>query len=299
MKYLKPALTFEQQADKLLERGLVADRTELLARLKSVSYYRLSGYWFPLRQPDDTFKEGTSLTTVWRRYTFDRRLRLAVLDAIERVEICIRTELVYRLAHSQGAFGYCDPANLPNLSAEAYAKFITEVAHEYQLSREQFIDHFRKQYGTDHPLPPYWMVTELMTFGMLLTLFKGCETKVKQQVATRFGIADRVLESWLRALNGVRNICAHHGRLWNRELGYKPMIPRKDIRWHHPVEIPDNRVFGVLTILKFLLADIAPQSSWNKRIDALFAEYPEIPRQPMGYPEDWEKCPIWLEKVDS
>jgi abortive infection bacteriophage resistance protein len=44
MEYAKKPTTFEEQADKLLSRGLVADREELLQRLKAVSYYRLSGY---------------------------------------------------------------------------------------------------------------------------------------------------------------------------------------------------------------------------------------------------------------
>ena len=106
VKYTKPALTYGQQAAQLISRGLLCDREELLRRLRSVSYYRLSGYWYPFRRLDDTFLEGTTLESVWRRYRFDRRLRLVVLDAIERVEICIRTELVYLLAHTQGPFGF-------------------------------------------------------------------------------------------------------------------------------------------------------------------------------------------------
>ena len=103
MKYSKHALTFDEQADLLIARGLLCDRDELLGRLRSVSYYRLSGYWYPFRRSDDSFTDGTTLETVWRRYTFDRRFRLVVLDAIERIEVCVRTELVYLLAHAQYA----------------------------------------------------------------------------------------------------------------------------------------------------------------------------------------------------
>jgi abortive infection bacteriophage resistance protein len=103
MQYDKPPLTFAQQADLLLDRGLVADREELLSRLRNVSYYRLSGYWYPFRRPDDTFAPGTTLADIWERYTFDRRLRLIAMDAIENVEVRIRTELVYALAHGQGS----------------------------------------------------------------------------------------------------------------------------------------------------------------------------------------------------
>jgi abortive infection bacteriophage resistance protein len=293
VKYEKPALTFDQQAGQLIERGLVCDREKLLSRLRSVSYYRLSGYWYPFRRLDDSFVEGTTLEAIWRRYRFDRRFRLVVLDAIERVEVCIRTELVYLLAHAQGPFGYLDPANLPGLSVEKHAEFLGQLQTECGRSQERFIEHFRQKYGNDHELPPYWMVTELMTFGALLTLFRGCSADVKKQIAARFGTTDTVFQSWLVALNGVRNICAHHGRLWNRELGYKPKIPKNDARWHVPVEVANNRMFGVLTILGFFLSDIAPETQWPARLRALLAEYAEIPLAQMGFPDDWEQCPIW------
>jgi abortive infection bacteriophage resistance protein len=99
--YTKSALTFEEQADLLLARGLIGDRTELIDRLKAVSYYRLSGYLYPFRNlPTDKFVPGTDLATVWRRYNFDRRLRLVLLDAIERVEVAVRTRLVYHFSPS-------------------------------------------------------------------------------------------------------------------------------------------------------------------------------------------------------
>ena len=215
-----------------------------------------------------------------------------MLDAIERVEICIRTELVYLLAHTQGPFGFLDSANLPGISPEKHAELVEQLQTECGRSRDQFIEHFRQSYGGDHELPPYWMVTELMTFGALLTLFRGSPSAVKKQIAARFGATDTVFQSWLIALNGVRNICAHHGRLWNRELGYKPKIPKKDARWHDPVEVAHDRVFGMLTVMMLLLTDIAPRSRWPARLRALLSECSEIPLPLMGFPEGWERCQI-------
>ncbi len=295
MKYAKPALTFDEQADQLIQRGLVCDREDLLSCLRSVSYYRLSGYWYPFRRHDDTFVEGTTLESVWRRYRFDRQFRLVVMDALERVEIRVRTELVYLLAHAQGPFGYVDSTNLPGLSATQHAELLNQLTLECARSREQFIIHFRQKYGADHSLPPYWMVTEVMTFGALLTMYRGSPSEVKKRIAGRFGVTDTVLESWLGALNGVRNICAHHGRLWNRELGYKPKIPENDRRWHDPVEVANNRMFGVLTVLRYLLAEIRPQTEWPSRLGRLLDEYPDVPLVPMGFPEDWSLCPIWVD----
>ncbi len=139
------------------------------------------------------------------------------------------------------------------------------------------------------------MACELMTFGNTLTLFRGVERPVKQTIAQHFGVADAVLESWLRTLNHVRNICAHHGRMWNRVLGLKPLIPRphKHPDWHAPVVIPNERVFAVLTILHFLLKQVAPQTSWKQRLLELLARYPDVPLASMGFPPAWQDSPLW------
>lgn len=47
----KPPLTYSQQLQKLKERGLIINNEKkTLHILESVSYYRLSGYWYPLLQ---------------------------------------------------------------------------------------------------------------------------------------------------------------------------------------------------------------------------------------------------------
>ena len=100
MEYTKPFLSFEEQADLLtVERGMVADRDDLIRHLQDVGYYRLSGYWHIFKKPDsDEFWEGTTFQRVWGLYVFDRQFRLAVLDAVERIEVYMRTHLAYYLA---------------------------------------------------------------------------------------------------------------------------------------------------------------------------------------------------------
>lgn len=98
--YTKPALSFEQQVAKLVARGLiVADPSAAASKLACISYYRLSGYCYPFRQRDadgqvlDNLVEGTTWEQILALYEFDRHLRLLVLDAIERVEVAVRTQL--------------------------------------------------------------------------------------------------------------------------------------------------------------------------------------------------------------
>lgn len=121
MRYAKPPRTLEEQADLLLSRGMKGDRAAMIARLAVVNYYRLSGYWHPFRNPGaDTFRPNTTFDSVWQRYAFDRRLRLLVMDAIERIEVAVRTRLAYCLAHQSG-----DPfAYATNPAARWFQRFL-------------------------------------------------------------------------------------------------------------------------------------------------------------------------------
>jgi abortive infection bacteriophage resistance protein len=295
MKYTKPALTFSDQADLLLKRGLVApDKQAVIEKLHAVSYYRLSAYWYTFRQPDDNLTPGTTLETVWHRYTFDRQLRLLVLDAIERVEIAVRTQTVYQHVLKYGAFGYLDRAYLPGLNVDDHRHLLESIRKEASRSREDFVQHFFAKYTSETDLP-LWMACELMTFGTLFTLFRGIETPMKQTVAAEYGVSDTVLSSWLATLNQIRNLCAHHARLWNRVFGIKPTIPRcrKHPQWHGPVPITDDRLFGAMTVLHYLLKQVAPHSQWRTRWEHLLAQYPDVPIAQMGFPSNWQDSPLW------
>lgn len=298
MKYPKQALSFSEQAARLLARGLVADRATLISRLEAVNYYRLSAYWYTFRipnDPDDRLIPGTTLDAVWERYVFDRQLRLLVMDAIERVEVAVRTQVVNQHSLKYGPFGYLNRDTLPTIRVEDHRKFLDKIRIEAENSREDFVKHYFNKYTLEHDLP-LCMACELLTFGGTLTLFRNVEKEIKRGVAVEFGVADAVLESWLITLNFIRNVCAHHARLWNRGMSNKePAIPRqhKHPQWHIPVAIQSDRVFGVLTVLQYLLKQVAPQSHWCDRLTDLFARHPDVPLRFMGFPDNWMECPIW------
>ena len=72
--------------------------------LSVVGYYRLSGYLYAYRVlPEgsqvrlDTFRESTTFDQVIALYDFDRRLKLLMLDALERIEIAVRFRVGYTL----------------------------------------------------------------------------------------------------------------------------------------------------------------------------------------------------------
>lgn len=294
-------LSFEDQATRLIDRGLVADQGELIKRLSSVSYYRLSGYLYPFRQSgSDHYQEGTTLKVVWDRYCFDRRLRVLLLDVIERVEVAVRTQLTYHFSHAHGAFGHCDENNFSNLKITDYIDWRESLLVETGRSKEAFKKHFFKKYGETHRNLPVWMASELMSMGSLLTLLKGVDGGIASKVSAHFEMADELLLSWLRSLYAALNICAHHSRLWNRVLGYAPSLPSKNKypNWHQTDAegnkvLKNDRIGILLMICNAFLMQISPTSRWRERIEQLFIEYPEIPVTDMGLPEDWKNHPLW------
>lgn len=294
MHFTKPATTYEQQAALIRKRGMIADSAVLVERLRSVGYYRLCAYWYPFKQPDETFATGTSFDVVWGRYRFDRQLRLAVMDAVERAEVAIRTMLLTELALAGGPFVHLDPARFPHASPATHQKFVDSLRDAALHSNEAFVAHFRATYD-EFPDLPIWAAAEIMSFGTMLTLFKMSPSRVQKAIARRYGIGGPVLLSWLLTLNYVRNVCAHHARLWNRELALKPLIPyaHHDARWHEGSPVSNNRVFVVLTILNYLIQQIAPQSGWRRRLFDLFDRFPEIPLNHMGIPDEWRTHPLW------
>lgn len=280
----------------------MSERDELVSRLAAVSYYRLAGYLHPFRSRDasglvsERFIEGTTLSAVWDRYCFDGRLRGLVLDAIERIEVSMRTKLVYHFSHTHGPFGYLDSTNLPKLTRGHYDQFIDQMRRETKRSRETFKEHFFEKYGDEHRDLPLWMAAELMSMGNLLTLLRGVAPELKRTVASEYGYSDRLLFSWFGSLYVARNICAHHGRLWNRGFGYAPLIPppNKFPHWHKPeIEFHRKRTGLLLLICRFWLRTITPTSNWAVRVEALFAEYPRVPVKDMGRPDDWNQHPVW------
>lgn len=290
MRYGKPALTFEQQFDLLETRGLVIeDRLRAIRWLKHVSYYRLSAYFLPFKT-GDKFNAGSTFNKIAGIYIFDRKLRLVLLDAIERIEVSLRTALTYEIGHKHGPFGHISPNNFsPQFN---HPGFLQELKDAEGDSKETFVTHFRKKYITEPELP-IWMASELLSFGMISRLYVACSPDIKRKLANRFGVHDNQLGSWFHALSYVRNVCAHHSRLWNRRLAVKPSIPNFSKAWRYEIARNDS-LYAILVIIRHCLLVTNPDCRWKDRLFDLFDSHPEIDLGAMGIPSDWRTLPPWL-----
>lgn len=296
--YSKPALSFIEQLNLLQGRGLVVDNQHFaLNQLASISYYRLSAYWHPFWEMDENgnstgqFRSETTFSEVIKLYEFDRHLRLLVMDAIERIEVHVRTLVTYHMGQRYNAFGHTDSANFhPQFN---HALWLSKLEGDIAKSKDVFIEHYKNKYD-GFPRLPIWMSTEVMSFGSLSIFYKGLKNEDKRQLASQLGIHHKRLKDWLHTLTYIRNICAHHSRLWNRELAIRPETVR-DSAWNAPVTPRQDRVFYILLILRVLLRSNHNGEHWAERcselLETLVSE--KKYRIAMGLPENWKEHPIW------
>lgn len=284
--YAKPALTFEEQLSLLEHRGMiVADRKAALRTLSHVSYYRLSEYWRIFREEDDTFRSGTTFEEVVSLYEYDRRLRLCVMDGIERVEVCARTAITYVMAHAHGPFAFSDACSFKqDFDHKDWREKLEEEIDRAKDSME-FLKHYRKKYD-GFPRVPIWIATEVMTLGPLSRIFKkGLAEADVVAVSNQLGVHPSIAPTWLHSLSIVRNICAHHGRLWNRHLGVRPKLPKNDPKW---VGIHPARVYATLRILRQLTLTVDGGTWWKAASTLLGETDGKLDMQShMNVPRDW------------
>ena len=292
--YNKAALTYQQQLQQLKERGLhIPDEDYFIHLLEVKSYYRLSGYWYPLLEDKENhrFKKGASFDTAYKIYCFDRELRHFVLAELEKIEVAIRAKMIYILSHQHGPYWYLKPELFRN--NEKHKQILNKLEQEYLRSDEEFILAFREKYT--NPLPPSWMMLEVTSFGSLSVMYGNLNPgREKRDIANAFGLADKVFSSWLHSIVYLRNVCAHHARLWNRVISIQPLIPRNPRHeWIDGKSVDNDTTYYILSMLVYLMNRIKYENDVVERFKALLTKYSNISPKAMGFPENWENEPLW------
>jgi abortive infection bacteriophage resistance protein len=290
----KPATTYAEQLALLQQRGMsINDEAGAEFYLEHLNYYRLGAYWLPFESDHTThqFKSGTCFDDVLRLYFFDRELRLLVLDAIERIEVSVRSQWAYQLGHLHSPHAHLDST----LFSRYWQENLKRLTDEVNRADEIFIQHMLATYS--EPLPPVWAVCEVMSLGLLSRWYTSLQPKsTRRAIANPYGIDESVLGSWLQHLSLVRNLCAHHSRLWNREFAITPKMPKSKSQQIAQQFVPGSRkLYNTLVILLHFLNVISPRHGCRSRLKALIAKH-SIPVAAMGFPLDWKKRSIWQEE---
>ncbi|HFK5512586.1 TPA: Abi family protein [Elizabethkingia anophelis] len=298
--FSKDPTTVSQQLEILEKRGLEIDDKALATHyLSNVNYYRLGEYWYSLQSDKEKheFKPGSKFSEAISLYEFDRELRILLFDIIERIEISLRTKLIYYLSHEFNAWWF---QNFDIFSDNrALAKTLASIDGELFRTKEKTISEHFKKYKNDGRFPPSWKTLEQTSFGTLSKLYGNLKNTVssKDKIAHEFGAVNHTfLPSWLQSIAQIRNYCAHHSRLWNKNLPGKPKLLHKaPFEWIEdiPEESEFKNLYIHLCLMKYLLNIIHPGNDFTQRLSALLTKYPTVDPKALGMKTNWTNEKLW------
>jgi abortive infection bacteriophage resistance protein len=294
----KPARTIQDQIALLQSRNMsfsnVANAPHYLA---NISYYRLKGYWWEMQDDfvNHHFKPNSYFEDAIDLYNFDRHFRIIVFNAIERIEISLRTKLIYHLSLSYGPEWYLNPALFDK--QKEFAAFVAKIYSDMGRSSEEFIVKHFQNHPTEHP--ESWKGLEVLTLGTLSKLYQNLKHQLpeKNTIAKEFGLNNqKYLVSWLLGITVIRNIIAHHSRLWNRVMinkyDWPPNTPKTLLSY-----IPDNtqrrKIFPLLSAILYMNNEISPGNHIKQELVTLFGQYPNTQLNKMGFPANWQNETLW------
>ncbi len=310
-KEIKQASTNAEHIERLRSRGMEVDAALAQQWFTYVSYYRLSAYWYPARLPSaqgqrsDQLKHGISFNDVVALYEADRKLRALIHDGMERVEIAMRTR-VGEVLIAKGPLAYADPENFrPSFSHSRWM-----ITAQKRLSRaggrNEAIKHYRESYGAQYP---FWVLAEVLDFADISRLFEGLHSSDQRIISEDMGIKIELsnvtrnqqrkvkqqspLVRWMEQLTIVRNICAHHARLWNKSFTPAPTSALRTIpQFEQLPEGQSEKIFGTLTVMASLVRVASPGTSWPEKasdhIQQSFLTNPLVDPVSLGLPTEWK-----------
>lgn len=315
----KPWKSFQDQLSLLKSRGMQVDNEPAaLDYLERIGYYRLSGYWYSFRELEltqgadgklqyrrkDEFLQGSHFEDAVKLYVFDKKLRLLAIDALERIELAVRVDIAHLLGE-RDIHAHENPALFHgNFSKQLISKGNDKGKTEYQLwlekykhvlfraRRESFVKHYMQKYER----LPIWVAIETWDFGMMSKLYAGLKHGDQDYIASQYANVDgRTFAGWLRSLNFIRNVSAHHSRLWNINVLELSKPYAVDSLW---AQLDHARPFFYFCIMQMLMKKICPNSTWGARFAQLIDEFPApsngaVKAKDFGLIEGWKEWSLW------
>ena len=275
----------------------VPDSDKALHYLKCIGYYRFTGYCLPFQdhaKGDHAFIEGTSFDDVLELYTFDKELRIHILDALAGIEVAFRAILSDTMSLAYGPHWYLDKRYFGN----RYGRKTGRPFNHEKLLREIHdadstpLRHYRSTY-TDPIYPPSWMMIESLSFGSCSMMFAHLRKTHIRLVSKELGLAPTLLVSWIQGLVRLRNLCAHHSRIWNRKFSHTLSSYGEVPKELQGIIGQGNKLYEYASLIMYFLMRIDPGASWGKKLSILIRGRQEARLFEMGFPRDWEEKEVW------
>ena len=276
---------------------LIKDEQAAARYLGHISYFHLKGYWWDMQTDriNHIFAQNSYFEDVIARYNFDRQLRLILFDAIEFIEIALRTKLIYHLSQAYGGLWYMND-NIVMDKTEHQACLI-DLQTEFARNGESFAKDFRTKYPNDNP--DAWLMFEVITFGTLSKIYSNLKHQLPQKslIAHEFGLNSiNDLSSWLAAISYLRNVIAHHSQIFGRDILKRLVLPRSPRnQWlkFRVTPVQEKKPFVVISTMVYLCNAINPNNEIKNKLLTLFNNNPNIPIYKMGFFNNWQNDPLW------
>lgn len=283
--YQKPHATSTQRIAHLKSKGLIIPRPTVAARkIELIGYERLRIYFLSRRDQNSSlrpFIEGTSYRDIIDLYECDVSLRAKCFDAVGEFELLLRNAISEALSNAHGSHPYTKLAAFKDEASrlEVYKIFVDI----YYKTKDQRAKHYRQKYATP-VLPPIWTMKEFMTFGTTLLVLKHLAGPIRTDIANSFGVPkDEIFTNWVNCLVDLRNICAHHDRLFNRSFPKQPS--RLSIK--HPAgsvpTAPEKKLKAILECLEYMLNKRGSKTKVVSEVGAVVKRYSAVKPSEVGY----------------
>lgn len=293
MIFSKPPKTPKYLAHKLIQNGLQdISEQELEKIFQSINYYKLRGYTYPYQdnsQENAPFLQNGRWPYIWNDYIFDSKLRTLLFSSISFIETALKTRMTL-LSLTKGILWYKD--NHLFRSQQNFSSDLALLKNDWNRASEEFKNHYIQTYP-ESPDPPAWMIFETSSFGPISKFFKNMKPQLseKENICVYFGFgksdADK-LATWFQNINIVRNICAHHSRLYSRHLTTAPqfLTPKKGkwvTNWPNP-----NRIYASICIIKNFLDICHPDNTFSIELKEIMKMVRPEQLPSMGFPSKWK-----------
>lgn len=303
MKYTKPPLSTSDLYNLLIKRWLIIlenEEKDIKRDLENIWYFRLTWYFKYFQKDDNTFLPNINFHKVLNHYIFDRKLRLLTFDAIEKIEISVKSNINNYMSLKYWIHWYLDKS-LFNLISENnqnnYTKLVNKINDINNKQISIFVKEYFKKYTFEKYLPS-WMLMEELTIWEISTIYYLLEFEHKEFIAKCYDTYAKDFWTWLSLLNTLRNISAHHARLWNRI--YITKLKATDVKFKKYFQKMSNQIevkpnyYNSLLVISYLLNKINKNFWWLDDLDNLIKKYEAT----IDIKKMWF-TPIWKKEIES
>lgn len=247
----------DEIVELLVSKGLVVEnKTTAAAFVSRVGYSRLLIYLQSRRNTGiegKPFNTGTKFAEIISIYQLDAKLRAFTFPACAEVEILFRNTYSEVLTERFGPHPYTSDIFKSDSSAQDAMRLLSELYYG-RLGQDRRARHYFQRYRQP-TLPPIWTLKEFFTFEKSSRFFNTLDDEICTEVSKRMGFTvsnHHILKSWIKAINDLRNVCAHHDRLFNRTFQKQPQNYRKADLFANAEK---NKLAGILKCADFLTSN--------------------------------------------